>query len=270
MPTRAAHGGRRHVVTIGTCRAASAFPYGADLPDEHGSTMPQPMPKTQIAALLLGFPLGSTLISLLLLQRDSLAWTGLEFFTAFWLLITAWYGAQIAILGRALRTSGWTWNDIGYRFGRRGTAWFVGGYLLFAAALLVFVEHAMAGASLDPEKLRALSDLSNLTPKTWPQRIVFVLMGLAAGLCEELVYRGFAISALRSHGMNRWLAVVLAALPFVFQHGLKSIDQFAWFFTWGLVFGVLFVALRRLTANIVIHWLVILSAVLAVLQVLQA
>lgn len=228
------------------------------------------MSAAKIAAVLVGFPVVSTLISLLLLDRASLAWTGLQFFTAFWLLITGWYVTQIVLLGRVLRSSGWSWRDVGYGFGRRGTLWFVAGYLLFAGALLGFVEVAMAGAALDPDKVKALSDLSNLTPKTWPQRLVFVFMGLAAGLCEELVYRGFAINALHSRGLSRWLAILPASVPFVFQHGLKSVDQFWWFFVWGLVFGVLFVATRRLWINIVIHWLVILSAVLAVLQVLQA
>ena len=91
-------------------------------------------------------------------------------------------------------------------------------------------------------------------------------MGLAAGLCEELVYRGFAISSLKSRGMNHWLAALLAAFPFVFQHGLKSIDQFPWFFIWALVFGAIFIITRRLYINILVHWLVILSAVLAILQ----
>lgn len=228
------------------------------------------MSRTRIAAVLVGFPLVSTLVSLLLLDRGSLAWTGLEFFTAFWLLITAWYATQIFLLSRVLKSSGWQWRDIGYGFSRRGTLWFIGGYFVFAFGLFALIEVAMGGAALDPAKVQALSDLSNLTPKTWPQRLIFIFMGLAAGLCEELVYRGFAIRALESRGMNRWLAVPAAAMPFVFQHGLKSIDQFWWFFIWGLVFGVMYVAIKRLYANIVIHWLVILSAMLAVLQVLQS
>jgi membrane protease YdiL (CAAX protease family) len=224
---------------------------------------------TKIAAVLVGFPVVSTLISLLLLRRDLLAWTGLEFFTAFWILITLWYAAQLAILGRVLKASNASWKDIGYGFDARRTAWFVGGYLLFALALLAFVQFALGSVGSDPEKLKALSDLSNLTPKTLPSRIVFVFMGLAAGVCEELVYRGFAIRALASRGINQWLAAVLATIPFVFQHGLKSLDQFWWFAIWGLVFGALFILSKRLWINIVIHWLVILSAVLAVLQALR-
>ena len=228
------------------------------------------MPASRIALVLLGFPAVSTLVSLLLLDRGLLAWSGLDFFTAFWGLITCWYVAQIAILGAVLRSAGWRWGDIGYAFDRRRTAGFVGGYLLVAFALVAFVEYALANVGLDPDKLSALSDLADLTPRTLPQRLVFVFMGLAAGLCEELVYRGFAIRALASRGLPGWVAVPAAAIPFVFQHGLKSIDQFGWFFAWGLVLGVLFLALRKLYVNIVLHWLVILSALLAILQALRA
>ena len=94
-------------------------------------------------------------------------------------------------------------------------------------------------------------------------------MALTAGLAEEIVYRGFAIKALTSNKINKWVAVFIATVPFIFQHGLKSIDQFWWFLTWGVVFGVLFVLLKKLTFNIIIHWLVILSAMIAVMQVIQ-
>ncbi|AER54991.1 hypothetical protein DSC_01690 [Pseudoxanthomonas spadix BD-a59] len=227
------------------------------------------MPASKIVAVLLGFPIVSTLFSLLLLNKGAFSWTGLDFFTAFWLLITFWYLAQIVILAKVLKSSGWSWSDIGYSFNRRKTAYFVSGYLVFAFALLGFVEFALANAGSDPEKVKALSNLANLTPKSLPQRIVFIFMGLAAGLCEELVYRGFAISSMKSRGINQWLASFIAAFPFVFQHGLKSLDQFWWFFIWALVFGAIFIIAKRLYINIVIHWLVILSAVLAILQTLR-
>jgi len=227
------------------------------------------MPASRIIAVLIGFPIVSTLISLLLRDRGVFSWTGLDFFTAFWLLITFWYLAQIAILARILKSSGWKWSDIGYSFNRKKTAYFVAGYLLLAFALLGFVEFSLASVGTDPEKAKALSDLANLTPKNLSQRLVFIFMGLAAGLCEELVYRGFAIKSLKSRGINQWLAALIAAFPFVFQHGLKSIDQFWWFFIWALIFGAIFIIAKRLHINIVIHWLVILSAVIAILQTLK-
>ena len=149
---------------------------------------------------------------------------------------------------------------------RYWTFYFIGGYLLIAFALLVFIELTLANSIIDIEKLNSIS---SLTPKTTASRVIFILMGLVAGLAEEIVYRGFAIKALESNTINRWIAIVMASIPFIFQHGLKSIDQFWWFLTWGLVFGILFVLLKKLTLIIIIHWLVILSAMLAILQVVQ-
>jgi membrane protease YdiL (CAAX protease family) len=103
-------------------------------------------------------------------------------------------------------------------------------------------------------------------PVTRAERVLFILMGLMAAICEELVYRGFAINAMRSRGLSKWLAVPVAAIAFVFQHGLKSLDQFWWFFGMGIVFGLMFVFIRNLYLNIVLHWLIILSAMLAILQ----
>lgn len=235
------------------------------------SAIPSParMPLRSLLLVLLGFPAVSTLLSLLLLHRSAFAAAGMEFRPAFWSLITLWYGVQIAVLGVVLRRAGWRWSDIGYGLSRRKTALFVAGYLVFAFALVAFVELALAGAGDRAGSAKALSDLANLAPQTTAERIVYVFMGLAAGLCEELVYRGFAIAGLRSRGLHAALAVPLAAIPFVFQHGLKSLDQFWWFLAWGLVFGVAFVLLKKLYANIVVHWLVILSALAAVLQTLR-
>ena len=184
-------------------------------------------------------------------------------------MITFWYMVQIAILAKILKSTGWSWSDIGYSFDCNRTAYFVAGYLLFAFALLGFIEFSLANVGIDPEKLKALSDLANLTPKSLTQRLVFIFMGLAAGLCEELVYRGFAITAMKSRGTNQWLASLVAAIPFVFQHGLKSLDHFWWFFIWAIVFGAIFITSRRLYINIILHWLVNLAAVFAILQTLR-
>lgn len=233
------------------------------------SETPAPMPLSKTLFVLLGFPLVSTLISLLLLNRSVFSATGLEFFSVFWSIIVCWYSIQIFIISRILKSSAWRWKDIGYTFDKKRTLYFVAGYLVFAFALLAFIEFALAGINANPEKLKLLSDFSNLTPKTTIDRVIFIFMGLVAGLAEEFVYRGFAINALKSLKVNRWLAIVIAAIPFVFQHGLKSIDQFGWFFVWGIVFGLLFTFTKKLTTNIILHWLVILSALLAILQVLK-
>lgn len=224
------------------------------------------IPLSKTLAVLTGFPIIATLISLLLLNRPLITNLGLDFFNTFWIIITAWYIIQIYIVSKVLHSAGWKWADIGFSFSKKKTFFFISGYLLFALGLLAFIELTLANSIVDPEKI---NNISSLTPKTTTARIIFIIMGLTAGLAEEIVYRGFAIKALVSNKINKWLAVFAATIPFIFQHGLKSMDQFWWFLTWGIVFGVLFLWLKKSTFNIIIHWLVILSAMIAILQVIQ-
>lgn len=224
------------------------------------------MPFSKILGVLIGFPLIATFISLLLLNRTLITNIGLDFFNTFWIIIIFWYLIQIFIISKILSSEGWSWVEIGYPFSKRGTFYFIGGYLLFAIGLLVFIEFVLANTNIDTEKLKLLN---SLTPKMTTSRIIFIVMGLVAGLAEEIVYRGFAIRALESNKINKWIVIIIAAIPFIFQHGLKSFDQFLWFLIWGIIFGILFLWLKKLTFNIIIHWLVILSAMIAVLQILK-
>lgn len=224
------------------------------------------IPFSKAIVVLIGFPVISTLISLLLLNRSLITNTGFDFLSTFWLIIIGWYLLQIYFISKILQKSGWEWTDIGFTLSKKQLIYLITGYLLFSCTLLVFIEFLLSNSSIDTEKLKSIS---SLTPKTTSTRFIFILMGLVAGLAEEIVYRGFAIRALESNKVNKWLSVFIATIPFIFQHGLKSINQFWWFFAWGVVFGTLFLLLKKLTINIAIHWLVILSAMVAILQTIK-
>ncbi|MFC0679346.1 CPBP family intramembrane glutamic endopeptidase [Lysobacter korlensis] len=227
------------------------------------------IPRKHVALVLLGFPAIATLISLLLLNKALLAWTGTDFNTSFWMLISAWYAVQVIAIAWIARLNGLSLAAFGLDIGSRRLRWMCIGYFVFALALVALIESAIATRGLDPMKIAQLSDYADLTPQSLSSRLVFVLMGFLAAVSEELVYRGFAINALTRRRIGRWAAVLIAAIPFVFQHGLKSLDQFWWFFGWALVFGALFVRTRNLYVNIAIHWLVILAALPAILQALR-
>ena len=223
-----------------------------------------PISKTLI--VLIGFPIVATLISLLLVNRSLITDFDLDFFNTFWVIITGWYILQIYIISKIIASVGWTWNDIGFTFSKKKTIYFICGYLLFAISLLIFIELVLAKSTIDNEKLNTIS---SLTPKTTTSRIIFIVMALVAGLAEEIVYRGFAIRALINNKVNKWIAVLIASIPFIFQHGLKSFDQFWWFLSWGIILGAIFLWLKKLVINIIIHWIIILLALVAILQVVK-
>lgn len=227
----------------------------------------RPMPVSHIAAVLIGFRAIFWIWSQTLLHRGVFSIEGVDFFITFWIGTTLIYVAKIGVIAKVLASSGWTFADIGYRLSRRGTTILVAGYTAAALILFAFIEISLGQVTLDPAKL---DTLRGLYPDTTIKRLVFIVMALAAGFSEEITYRGFAIQGLQSLRMNRWLAVLVAAIPFVFQHGLKSVDQFWWFFGSGLALGALFVLSRRLTPGIIIHWIIILTAMLGIFTAMEA
>jgi len=223
--------------------------------------MTKPIPLWKLAAVLIGFPIVHYLYSLTLLHRDLFTFGGLDFFLTFWLGSAVIYLAKIFVVLRLMAGSGWTPADIGYKLSRKGTGILTVSYFVSALLLVLLLEMALGQVDLDPDRL---ASMRGLYPDTTAKRLVFIVMAFVAGLSEEIIYRGFAIHALERIGIHRWPAVFLAAIPFVFQHGIKSLDQFWWFFGNGIVFGIIFIATKRLLPNILLHWLIILSALLGV------
>jgi uncharacterized protein len=226
------------------------------------------MPLSKILGVLIGFPLIATLISLLFINRNLITDLGLNYGITIKIIIIIWYLIQIYLIARIIRSEGWSWTDIGYSFNTKKTLYFCLGYLTFAFGLLFFIEYTLATKELDSEKLKSVV---NLSPDNTIERIFFIFLGLVAGLSEEFVYRGFAIKALISNRINKWLAVLIVAIPFVFQHGIKAyqLNWATWYLVWGIVLGCLFLFLKKLNLNIIIHWLVILSGMVAILQAVK-
>ncbi|QIG52783.1 CPBP family intramembrane metalloprotease [Altererythrobacter sp. BO-6] len=223
---------------------------------------PSPMPIRWILAILIGFPLLFFVWSQALLHRDIFTIGDIDFFVTFWLGTGLIYAAKIAFVVWVVKTNGWTLADIGIsakvesNLGRATI-----GYLVLALVVFFAIEFAVSQMTFDPEKLAALP---GLYAETTQKRLFLLFMAFFAGVSEELTYRAFAITAFVSRGINRWLAIVMAAIPFVFQHGLKSLDQFWWFFINGLIFGVIFVVSKRLWPGVILHWLIIWTALLGV------
>ncbi|SIQ62443.1 CPBP family intramembrane glutamic endopeptidase [Maribacter ulvicola] len=235
---------------------------------------------SKILGVLIGFPIIATLISILLSSQPVISGIDLKSLNSFldayylnYILIISWYLLQLYIISRILKDSNWSWSDIGIALSKKKMIYSIMGYLIIAFGLLIFIEMALAKSTINVEKLNSIPSFS---PKTTTARVIFVFLALVAGIVEEIVYRGFAIKSLMSRKVNKWLAVLIASIPFIFQHGMRAIDSitgngiwFGWYFAWGIIFGIIFLFSKKLYINIIIHWLVILSAMVGILQVIE-
>lgn len=119
------------------------------------------------------------------------------------------------------------------------------------------------------ERLRmAASEMSYLLPRGHAEMLLFAVVAVSAGICEELIYRSFLFRYLLAAPFNLsplW-SLIVAAIFFGFGHAGQGPRGALITGASGLFFGWLYLASGSLVLPIVLHSLVDLR-VLAVAQI---
>jgi membrane protease YdiL (CAAX protease family) len=226
--------------------------------------------KRNLAIVLVVFPLVYVLYSLTPWANELFAKGNGNLFIPFWSGVIILHWVSLFIVKMFLKQENKTWKDIGYGLNTKKTLILVFSYLTVAFIVFGFTEMSLNYVSIDQSKL---AGLSSFFPKTTPQRLLFIITVLTAGFCEELIYRGFAITKLAGIGMNKWLALVPAGISFVFIHGVAAVtggySQFLFYLIPALIFGIIFILTKRLLPAIIIHLLFDLTAMMAIFQAIS-
>lgn len=127
-------------------------------------------------------------------------------------ILSLWILAAIAFL--AAITSGFTSRRLGLSFVNSQTVlWWTllcltaAGAIWFAGRLLGIREHPLLEAIL---------------PVTRREKRWFLLVSVTAGICEELVFRGFGLAALTTASGNVWFATLIGAGLFGMLHAYQG------------------------------------------------
>jgi uncharacterized protein len=83
-----------------------------------------------------------------------------------------------------------------------------------------------------------------ILPQTAVELPPYLALAITAGLCEEFLYRGFAMAALAHAGLTAWLVILISSLLFGLAHSYQGRGGIVMTFIVGLVFGA-----SRLTYN---------------------
>jgi uncharacterized protein len=101
---------------------------------------------------------------------------------------------------------------------------------------------------------RLLPDISALVPTTARERVLFALVAVSAGICEEIVYRAWLLDVLHGAiGFGGFTLVGIAAVVFGLGHYYQGIAGILLTSLLGLVFCWLYIASGTLLVPIVIH-----------------
>ena len=107
----------------------------------------------------------------------------------------------------------------------------------------------MAGAV--PELMRKLAE--RLLPQNSVESGPYAALAVTAGVCEEFVYRGFAMAALARTGMAVWLVLLLSSVLFGLAHAYQGRSGIVGTTVMGLLFGLSRLATLSLIPAMIWH-----------------
>lgn len=112
---------------------------------------------------------------------------------------------------------------------------------LIVLGLLGEVLVKVSGSHIDPQKIGDVTQ--KLAPVTGWEMLLFLVLSISAGICEELVFRGYLQQQFARMGRGVRVGVVLSALVFGGAHGYEGLAGVLLIAVYGAMFGVL--ALKR-------------------------
>ena len=140
--------------------------------------------------------------------------------------------------------------------------WGFGLALVGGSLLQVFVIRRNSKAR---EKiLRAFKRLDFFLPITGEERAWFALVSVTAGICEEVLYRGFLIRYL-SDGpwhFGIWIALAIASISFGLGHGYQGLSGIIGTGVLGALIAVIFLATGSLWLPMALHAIIDLRVLL--------
>jgi membrane protease YdiL (CAAX protease family) len=169
------------------------------------------------------------------------------------------YSSTIAFQWIAVALTAWRAWAHGFTFAQLGLVannpWRLGGVAIIGAALLAtwqWFNLRRIGRSQHPARARMQALAERILPRSPIERGLFFSLAVTAGICEEFLYRGFAIATLNRANLPLWSVVVLSSLLF----GLAHLYQGRGGLVGTTVLGLLFGAVRVVFASVapVVLW----------------
>ncbi len=122
---------------------------------------------------------------------------------------------------------------------------------LVVLGLLGEVLVKVSGSHIDPQKIGDVTQ--KLAPISGWDMLLFLMLSISAGFCEELVFRGYLQQQFSALGRSVAAGVTISALVFGGAHGYEGIAGVMLIAVYGAMFGVLALKRRSLRAGMIAH-----------------
>ena len=162
-----------------------------------------------------------------------------------WLLV----GAMFVVLG----LHGLSARDVGQRLGDARVTCAATVSLIFILGVVFAIMASRVRRARREQLETALGRFRWLVPTSGAELLAFAAVCLTAGICEELLYRGWLVNLLLALTGSTWVAVALGAVVFGLAHAYQGAIGVLRTAVIGLQLAVLFVGVGSLIPGQVLH-----------------
>jgi uncharacterized protein len=145
------------------------------------------------------------------------------------------------LLGVRRRGATELWTDIAIALG----FWFGSLIALGAAGFLLRFTR------LHPEDIRGI--VSRMAPASAGELALWFALAISAGICEELIFRGYLQQQFSALTRHAWLGIAISAVFFGLAHGYEGKSGMLLITLYGALFGMLAHFRRSLRAGMFAH-----------------
>jgi membrane protease YdiL (CAAX protease family) len=168
-----------------------------------------------------------------------------------WNILAEW--SLVAGCVRVIHRNGLRVLDLGEWLGNPLRNLVVAGLLVvIIAALVVFKKGGSQKASAE-QLSRAASKVRRLLPITRTERAIWVAVALTAGVCEEILYRGWLLNLFGNALGSVWVGLVISSIVFGAAHAYQGRNGIIGTGVLGIVFGGVFVLSGALLLGQILH-----------------
>lgn len=122
-------------------------------------------------------------------------------------------------------------------------------FLLLVVAALGFALGLSRPGAIDQGKKVILA----VAPKTTEELLLFLFLSMAAGVIEEVVFRGFLQIQFGRLTRNIWLGMFFSAVLFGLSHAYEGRPRMFMIFVLGVLFGTLAILRKSLRTGMIAH-----------------
>lgn len=204
------------------------------------------LPHWQVALVMVGFPTLYLVNSLTPWMFGMFVQGDRVWYAAFWWSILVLHWSTLAVTLAMFFRAGGRLPDIGLKLTLTNGLMCLAGLAAWAALLLW-------ARTLWPAAREPPTGWQIVYPFTQAERWLVLCGACTAGICEEIIYRGFAIRALQGRSWLTWQAVLLAGTSFALIHGVTGILLLPVFIAVAIAFSMFYLWRGNLLPVIVLH-----------------